>query len=545
MASAQYQQPKNSLESPWELANLTPVLFFALALLAPIAWVAFNGWTLTGIHEESLGVRYFYSLRGVYDPPTFLFLPQGQIIDLLNKAIQHLLTATGSPPTQLFPRIDYFSYLSVAAMQIFNVACFVWMVSAISGIGGRVVATILWLMFIYSADFHLIYTLTQPDYVAADVGIALLATGSILRTAQGESLTFRRLVCFGAMIALALAIKVTLVLFPAAAFGHALLLERPWSRSIIFAATVGGAALATCVFIWFLNYGLESNFLLRGRREFSFFLRAGGGFPHQTYGWPKWLLVRVLEEPPLKAVVYALPVWGAFSMSFITSWRRAAMILPLFIAALLSSWILYKREYLITLMESALMTLVIGTCVTSVLITPALASLWRRYAVAIILALAIPVSFSSYSNISSIAAFVGRNTKEQELLPSPLAVGLRQLWLIPENVDRPLSVHSGIMKGGVGMFPTSGWLNPDSPIMRRMFPDLTYRYNLFQRPIKLERYDVIYFTFTGDIMSGVTRMAAYFDIDLSGWLCEPLAPITGLGASMLNEDRTVAECHPK
>ena len=87
MAGPQNQQPKNALKSPWELVKLIPVLFFALALLAPIAWVAFNGWTLTGIHEESLGVRYFYSLRGVYDPPTFLFLQQGQIIDLVNKAI--------------------------------------------------------------------------------------------------------------------------------------------------------------------------------------------------------------------------------------------------------------------------------------------------------------------------------------------------------------------------------------------------------------------------------------------------------------------------
>jgi hypothetical protein len=537
MAGPQNQQPKNALKSPWELVKLIPVLFFALALLAPIAWVAFNGWTLTGIHEESLGVRYFYSLRGVYDPPTFLFLQQGQIIDLVNKAIQLLLTATGLPATQLFPRIDYFSYLSVSATQLFNVACFAWMASAIPGIGGRAVAAIVWLVFIYSADLSLIYALTQPDYQAADLGIALLATGAILRTAHGEQLTFRRLVGFGAMIALALAIKVTLVLFPAAAFGHALLINRPWSRSMIFAAAVSGSALAICVFIWFLNYGLEPNFLLRGRREFGLFVRTGGGFPDQSYGWPKWLLVRVMEGPPLKAVGYALPLWGAISLSFITSWRRAAMILPLFVAALLSSWILYKRDYSATLMESVLMTLVIGTCVTSEVIAPALSPPWQRYAIAIILLLAIPVSFSSYLNVSSIAAFIGRNTKEQELLPSPSAVGLRQLWLIPENVDRPLSVHSGIMKGGgAGLFPPSSWLNPDSPIMRRMFPDLTFRYALFQRPIWLERYDVIYFSFTGDIISGVTRMATYFDVDLSGWRCEPLAPIA---------DRTVAECHPR
>src|SRR5262245_35092915 len=153
----QNQKSHDVIRSLWALATLLPVLLFALALLAPITWMAFNSWTLTGTNEESVGVRYFFSLRELYDPPTYLFLPQAQIIDLLNKAIQLLLTAIGLPPTQLFPRIDYFSYLSVATMQVFNVACFAWMVSAMPGLAGRLVAAIIWLTLIFS----LVYTLLQ------------------------------------------------------------------------------------------------------------------------------------------------------------------------------------------------------------------------------------------------------------------------------------------------------------------------------------------------------------------------------------------------
>ena len=79
-----------------------------------------------------------------------------------------------------------------------------------------------------------------------------------------------------------------------------------------------------------------------------------------------------------------------------------------------------------------------------------------------------------------------------------------------------------------------GWLNPDSPIMRGMFPDLTFRYHTFQRPIDLNNYDVIYFTFVGNIESGVVRMAMHFNnIYFSAWRCEVVAPIA---------DRTLAKC---
>ena len=94
------------------------------------------------------------------------------------------------------------------------------MASAISGLAGRLVAAIFWLTLIYSIDFSLVYTLMQPDHLAAEPGIALLATVAILRTAQGAPLTYERLAGFAAMMALALAIKFTLVLFPAAAFGQ-------------------------------------------------------------------------------------------------------------------------------------------------------------------------------------------------------------------------------------------------------------------------------------------------------------------------------------
>lgn len=509
-----------------------PALLFGVATLMPIAWIALHGWTLTGTNEESVGIRYFYSLRALYDPSTYLFVPQGQTIDLLNKLIQLLLTAIGFPPTQVFPRIDYFCYLSVAAMQVFNVACFVWMALAIQKLTGQLVAVVIWLAIICSENFSFMYALFQPDYIAVEPGIAMLAAGAILRTVQGASLSPRRLLTFGAMIAFALATKFTLVLFPAAAFGHALLLERSWSRSFFSTAIVGGLGITGWFVTWFADYGFNFSFAILALHQLVDFVSTGGGFTPPTISWPKWLMNRVADGPILKSIVYAMPVLSTTTLLLITSRQRAALIVPLFIAVIVSSCLLYKRDYPITLMETALLTLVFGWCVASKIVLQMMPAPWPKYAAAIIFTLAIPVSFSSYSNVSSIAISNGHNTVEQSLLPSVSPEGLRQLWLVPENSDRPLSVHSAIMKGGGG---SDRWLNPDSPLMRRMFPSLSFgsSYNHDRYPIDLRNFDRIYFTFAGDLISEVARVARLYGLDLGAWKCKPVAPIS---------DRIVAEC---
>ncbi len=108
------------------------ILLFAGLLLWPLAWIVLHGATLTGVNEESTGYRYFYTLRQLYDPPVFLFLAQGQLTNLIQKAIQVALTLLGFPATELLPRIDYFCYASVAAFHLMNVAAFAWLIDLIS-----------------------------------------------------------------------------------------------------------------------------------------------------------------------------------------------------------------------------------------------------------------------------------------------------------------------------------------------------------------------------------------------------------------------------
>src|SRR5215471_13702059 len=88
----------------------------ALALVSTLFWVPaalfWLGISPSGFFEESVGYRYFYSLRLAFggEHP---FLPQGQFPTLVYVIIQWVLSAF-YPADQLFPRIDVFSLAAVA-----------------------------------------------------------------------------------------------------------------------------------------------------------------------------------------------------------------------------------------------------------------------------------------------------------------------------------------------------------------------------------------------------------------------------------------------
>ena len=119
----------NPLESQpiphrWQdvMRTIIPTVVLAVGLLFPLSWVILHGWTLSGWYEESVGYRYFYSLRMMYDVNAFVFVPQGHLMGIVNQVIQGLLTALGFPPNVLFPRIDLFSYVAVAVPHLAAVA---------------------------------------------------------------------------------------------------------------------------------------------------------------------------------------------------------------------------------------------------------------------------------------------------------------------------------------------------------------------------------------------------------------------------------------
>lgn len=154
------------------------VALFGLLLAWPLAVVIANHWTLTGYYEEGIGYRYFYNLRQLYDPSTYLFLPQGQFTDLLQKGIHLALTAIGYPPEQLRPRIDLFAFASLAVFHSMTVAAFFWLIKSSRTATAAIINVFYWVIPSYVLASGL--TLLQPDYPAIELAFAIFAVRHLI-----------------------------------------------------------------------------------------------------------------------------------------------------------------------------------------------------------------------------------------------------------------------------------------------------------------------------------------------------------------------------
>ena len=153
-------------------------LVYGALLLFPIITLSLHHSTLTGMYEELIGYRYFYNLRTLYET-SYLFLPQGDLVNLIFKGIHLVLSAVGYPADHLFPRIDLFSYLSVAFLQCLNLLCFWWAAAAIPSPSSRLLAALFLGGLNYVPGTSAIYAIIQPDYIALFAAFSLLTMGSI------------------------------------------------------------------------------------------------------------------------------------------------------------------------------------------------------------------------------------------------------------------------------------------------------------------------------------------------------------------------------
>ena len=321
----------------------------------PLAWVIAHGATLTGVNEESTGYRYFYTLRELYEPPVFLFLPQGQLTNLVQKAIQLLLTLAGFPITQLRPRIDYFCYASVAAFHLINVAAFAFLSMQLRTAAACIASALFWAVPFYVPQLSGFYTLLQPDYIALDVTFALIAAGAILKVSRGGKTGATGAALFGLALAIAAATKVTLALLPAAAFGYAML-RVPYSRWD-FPRTSPSRPLSPppAGFLYRVP-GLwpQQRPVSRPCQDIDRFMTTGGALPQlHDLSAPAWLIERALAPPPWIAAIYLASPLALICMALCRSRDQLTLAGAFFLTSLAWTAFLYSRDYPATLLEGA------------------------------------------------------------------------------------------------------------------------------------------------------------------------------------------------
>ena len=113
---------RQDLVGVWREAFTTTI---GIVLLLPVASAVLFGISLHGHFDESIGYRYFNSLRIVYGSE-HPWIPQGHFPGLVHELIQIALSAAGWDLDDLGSRVDIFSYAAIAVPLSFTPLAFLW-----------------------------------------------------------------------------------------------------------------------------------------------------------------------------------------------------------------------------------------------------------------------------------------------------------------------------------------------------------------------------------------------------------------------------------
>jgi hypothetical protein len=499
--------------------------------LVPIALVATRGATLSGLYEESIGYRYFFSLRAVLGEDAALFLPQGQLQDLLSQALQIALNIAGYPLYDTAKRIDAFSYSLVASAMLLALLAF-WLGNAERGEGpiACLLAATLWGSVFYLPGYNTVYALLQPDYLPFILAIAISANALVVRIALGGTLSpMRHGMAFGLFLGVCLATKMTLTLFAVTAM-IVYLVERPHLRSVLVLA---GAALLGCGF-WFaaikLDYRGSRTALSVYYRYLADFVKQAGGV-EQTVPIKQWVLGKFTWDSYLHGALVALPLLTPIGFLLCPRARRSVLT-AVIVTSTAYSYVLYQRDYPGTNLEVAIFVSFAFQC------------LWREVnrqfsggvATRLVAAASIAVLASCIivdttffrSTVLSIVRAAEANTTDQARLDEAIGtLPTPMLWLVPTNNDRMLTVHSAIMKGG-----SSGSVRGRSPskTMRAISPhlDLILGTDLTELPRDVEEYRTLVFaTAKRKDRGSVLQIEQVYGMQLSSLRCAQFGRMPG------------------
>jgi len=504
--------------------TLIPMVVLAVGLLFPLGWVILKGWTLTGLYEESVGYRYFYSLRILYDVNAFVFLPQAQLVGIVNQVIQGLLTALGYPPDVLFPRIDLFSYITVAVPHLVAVAAFAWAVTPLKTSSGKLCAALFWLLpyYVWSLYYPGGHYIIQPDYHVWIIPVGLVVAGGFARWPVARSRwQIRDAIVLGVFVGLVAGIKITLLIFPATIGLGWLLSKRGWRRSFVMglcALTTGGLVW---LFVLFTYYRGDLHHVLSFFHYLSMFI----GSAHTAQPYWEWLQTASTHFSWLVRVTIILPV---LLLGLAFSSRRDHLRMDAFVGLSVGAaayhWVLYSRFVPATWFE-VLVFLQVAVWASIMVLWPKKprAFPWDWAGVAgclLVITWDLPFIMGHFGTLRL-------NHQANEQFQQGLSdIPGRTAFLIPTNTFRPLTVDSAIFKGGSNIF--EGCFGA-SAFIRRMFPEREYfaapQVDYYkENPLNLSAFSKVVFAIPDglglDKKTQIRNLEEHYSTSLAFFLCD-------------------------
>jgi len=473
--------------------NVLPIKIFShlvtsLFLWVGIAWpwllLKMNDISQIGFNEESIGYRYFHSLRLLYGDNEFPWLPQGQFTGLFHIIIQWLLTVFGYPIENSRIRIDIFTDLALVMQFTLIAITFLFSVSNLN-FTTRLAIAALFLMASYAqSSFNWGMHLFTPDYLIWVLIPACILIGTMVRLGKSQAApsawAFALLGLFTGILA---AIKITYLTFSITLWITMLLklnrLKFQLSNSLI----VAFAALTTfLLIIWaYYKFNFEHTYIhLQRLSEFT------SNPCHNAYfdlAW-KWLTTESFSWPISFITISMLtPLLFIYGMIFHVTRRQSFVLL---VGSCLSSYICWKRFYGATFVETnafaAAAIVLFFLLILPPLIRKRPLKIKRQYfpqisvikhclqlgMVLILISVAYSESQKLPLNVFGPMARTGESDKA--LTHFLVSQGGKTLFLIPNNAFRPLTIDSAIHKGGTDTYSRWG----QSKLMNSLFSDRWY-----------------------------------------------------------------------
>jgi len=410
----------------------------ALVIAGMLVWVPaalfWFGISPAGLFEESVGYRYFYSLRLAFggEHP---FLPQGQFPTLVHVIIQWTLSAF-YPTDQLFPRIDVFSFVAVAIPSALSAAAAYYALTRLPWPGMILTAACALLLLASPKLFSGVGWTAMPDYHVWTIPLAFLCLGLTL---TDEPLTLRQATILGLVAGLAAGVKVTFCVFPLVPLATRIPLDR---RALLLLVSFGMVAALVYVAIIALYAGANISAIRGFFESLGYFMRTQAN----TLPADAWSQIWGYEL----LLIYLLPV--ALVATGIIFKQRAAFAAAL--ALTLSLLFLGRRPYSHSLIEvHAIASLALGVMIAVIARhtegAPQRRLILPSAAVAVLLVLFMfgPERVKGGTDMIQHMRETNRTYAEwRSRLTQPT-------WIATTSNDyRPQSIEGGLCKGSRGIF---------------------------------------------------------------------------------------------
>jgi hypothetical protein len=505
-------------------------LFFAV-LAFPLFYFTLHGVTLAHWAEESVGYRYFYSLRAALGGE-YPWLPQGQLPGFYFALLQYALSIAGYPANQIFPRIDVFIFWGALLPPLLGALAFWQLCGTVRHGLARAAILTLFAAVIYGQT-ALLGTIAIPEYIAWEFPIGIV-TCSLLLHVMGpdgaERPTTRRLLLFGAFCGACAGVKITLLIFPLAVCCVFAAINRRPRTLINAAAVVGGTFLLVWFVILLLSAGGSLLRLQHAIRDFMIFAGSQGQTLSLIVRTNSWLL-DFLPQFPFDIVPFVILTPLTLLVLAMLS-ARLRFLIALVPLSLLSIGFYGLRPYWYTMtgtMTFAAVCWVVIVAATVQAFPPVKAAMLHRRAtiptVLVIFSFLIAYGTKGYAGLENLraqslimAANYEKMKRELEAHPGTTAL------FATDNRYRIPSIEGGICKGGADILDIQ-W-RPNRYVARLFPKQLCYYF--VKQPIDVSAFKNVVFISIDPSETAEQarqRVERFFSISLAGFHCNVSFPI--------------------